>query len=88
MITIKVGSRVQLAPGVKCSFTKGASVRGVVNDIRGNCADVLWDTHRKRTTGYHLSFLIPEGPSWPEKFPYRSHRTMAQVIEDERNKAG
>ena len=67
---MKIGSRVRLCTN--------PAVRGQLLGLCGWRADVRWDDGI--VSGHHLSGLMDEVI---ESFPYRSHRTMAQVIADE-----
>ena len=75
---MKIGSRVRLTPGISPILDRRYGVvRGVlIGFYNDTCAKVKWD--HGVVSGYHISFLI-----WEEPFPYRSHRSMAQVIADE-----
>ena len=79
---MKIGSRVRLSPHAlrenihPILRKKYGIVRGVVINIRGSCADVRYD--HGAVHGTALIFLVEDEP-----FPYRSHRTMAEVIADE-----
>ena len=78
---MKIGDRVRLMPGVDSIWQRRYGVNGVFRGMiirfrADGRADVMWD--HGWITAYHPSYLILE-----ESFPYRSHRTMAQVMEDE-----
>ena len=75
---MKIGDRVRLSPEMPLNriHKQYAPVRGFITACRGNCYDVKWDFGG--VGGYHPKFLILEEP-----FPWRSHRTMAQVMADE-----
>ena len=77
---MKIGSRVRLAPNKDGICRKAyGHLRGMIVGLRdGGCVNVRWENGR--VEGYHASFLIEESP---ESFPFRSHRTMAEVIADE-----
>ena len=82
---MKIGDRVQLsqaaiATGIgrrRHETRQGTIIR--IRDGQG-CADVLWDG-LKYPQGYHVDFLTEAA----ERFPWRSHRTMAQVMADEQS---
>lgn len=84
---MKIGSRVRLsnlaiANNVCPILRKRYGIlSGVILDFRrdGLCANVMFD-QTKTIHGLHIDFLTEEAS---EPFPYRSHRTMAQVDADE-----
>ena len=75
---MKIGDRVRLLEShVKMNRRFRGPWRGTVAALRPNdCRIVRWD--HGGCGSYHSSFLAQEEP-----FPYRSHRSMAEVIADE-----
>lgn len=62
---------------VRLSLTLGQGPRaGVVTKLCGDQAIVVWADGK--SSRHHQHVLIEVEP-----FPYRSHRTMAEVIQDE-----
>ena len=76
---MKIGSRVRLAPNKDGIIRKRyGHLRGVVVGLNGAYADVRFENGGVDTHRVSALILVEEEP-----FPYRSHRTMAEVIADE-----
>ena len=77
---MKIGSVVSVTPNASPRPHKRwgvyKEIRGVIIGARGQCFNVMCQDGIVR--GYHPKFLIEA-----ESFPYRSHRTMREVLEDE-----
>ena len=73
---MKIGDRVRLSINQRSSITR--ALRGTIVDLGNLFVTVKWDTGPMRA---HAPMDIIEAEAEP--FPFRSHRTMAEVIEDE-----
>ena len=72
---MKIGDRVCFKRQAR-PLTKWCPPRGTVVSLGGGFVTVRWDTGP--TIRHDADVLV-----LAESFPYRSHRTMAQVIQDE-----
>ena len=76
---MRIGDRVRLAPNKDGIIRKRyGHLRGVVVGLNGVYADVRFESGHVDTHRVSALILIEDEP-----FPFRSHRTMAEVINDE-----
>ena len=73
---MKIGDRVQFTFRPSYARREWLSPKGIITALGDGYVTVKWDTGRIMSHDVDVLILA-------ESFPYHSHRTMAQVIQDE-----